>query len=105
MDYEIDERWLEMDYGDLDGLPVADVPRRHVGAVAHRSGLRPPVARRAWRDGHPCCRCHRRPAGAAAVDQMVVVTTHVSPIKAAMAWALGVDLTITWRSQIDQASV
>ena len=35
----------------------------------------------------------------------VVVVSHATPIKAAMAWALGVDVTITWRSQIDQASI
>ena len=35
----------------------------------------------------------------------IVVVSHATPIKAAMAWALGVDVTITWRSQIDQASV
>ena len=35
----------------------------------------------------------------------IVVVSHATPIKAAMAWALGVDVGITWRSHIDQASV
>ena len=24
--YDIDERWIELDYGDLDGVPLRDVP-------------------------------------------------------------------------------
>jgi len=40
-----------------------------------------------------------------AVDAEVVVVTHATPIKVAMAWALGVDPSITWRSFVDQASV
>ena len=35
----------------------------------------------------------------------VVVVSHATPIKAAMAWALGVAVTLTWRSRIDQASI
>lgn len=41
----------------------------------------------------------------AAVDQEIVVVTHATPIKAAMAWALGVDVSIVWRSFVDQASI
>ncbi|SUZ62101.1 uncharacterized protein METZ01_LOCUS14955, partial [marine metagenome] len=26
MDVEVDDRWIEMDYGEFDGRPVADVP-------------------------------------------------------------------------------
>ena len=26
VELEVDERWIEMDYGDFDGRPVADVP-------------------------------------------------------------------------------
>jgi len=34
-----------------------------------------------------------------------VVVTHVSPIKSAMAWALGVDVGVGWRSHLDTASI
>lgn len=37
--------------------------------------------------------------------QTIVVTSHVSPIKAAVMWALGVDMTVGWRCHLDQASV
>ena len=35
----------------------------------------------------------------------VVVVSHVSPIKAAVAWALGASVDIAWRSHLDQASI
>ena len=42
---------------------------------------------------------------AEAQDRHVVVVTHATPVKAAMAWALGVDVRIAARSWVDQASV
>jgi broad specificity phosphatase PhoE len=41
----------------------------------------------------------------AARTQEIVVVTHATPIKVAMAWALGVDASIVWRSHIDPASI
>jgi broad specificity phosphatase PhoE len=35
----------------------------------------------------------------------VVVFTHVSPLKAAVAWALGVGGATSWRTRVDPASV
>jgi broad specificity phosphatase PhoE len=34
-----------------------------------------------------------------------VIVTHVSPIKSSIAWALGVDVGVGWRTQLDTASV
>ena len=47
------------------------------------------------------------PAGtvAGAAEQDVVVVTHVSPIKAAVAWALGVGDETSWRMFVDVASL
>jgi broad specificity phosphatase PhoE len=42
---------------------------------------------------------------AEAQDADIIVVTHVSPIKAALAWALRVDDTIAWRMFVDVASV
>jgi broad specificity phosphatase PhoE len=104
MPYEIDDRWIELDYGSLDGVPVAEVgdevwsqwradSRYRAGGGESLEDLRERVV----------------PATeellAASVDQLIVVTTHVSPIKAAMTWALGVDVTVGWRCHLDQASV
>ena len=46
-------------------------------------------------------------AGLAAAqgDSHVIVVSHVSPIKAAIAWALGVGIEISWRTSLDRASM
>jgi probable phosphoglycerate mutase len=38
-------------------------------------------------------------------DQDVVIVSHVSPIKAAVAWVLGVDVGISWRMHLQPASI
>ena len=102
--YEVDERWIELDYGTLDGVPVADVgdeiwARWRVDPHYQPGG------------GESLTVMHDRVIAAAeelladAHEQTIVVTTHVSPIKAAMTWALGVDVTVGWRCHLDQASV
>ena len=104
MPYEVDDRWIELDYGSLDGVPVADVD----GEVWER-----------WRvdrtyqagGGESFDAMEKRVLPAAeellaeSMEQTIVVTTHVTPIKAAVAWALGVDVTVGWRCHLDQASV
>jgi broad specificity phosphatase PhoE len=102
--YEVDDRWLELDYGSLDGVPVADVgddvwARWRVDPHYRAGG------------GESMDEMHKRSVEAAeelladSRDQMIVVTSHVSPIKAVVAWALGVDVTVGWRFHLDQASV
>lgn len=101
---EVDERWIELDYGSLDGTPVRDV----TSDVWAR-----------WRQdpdfvpggGESLAHLHDRVVDAcedvldSAVDHDVVVVSHVSPIKAAMAWALGVGIDTSWRAHLDQASI
>ncbi|HEX9258590.1 MAG TPA: histidine phosphatase family protein [Acidimicrobiales bacterium] len=104
MRVEIDDRWIELDYGDLDGKPVAEV-----GAEVWAQ----------WRvdldyvpaGGESLAALNRRVVGAceellpvfATID--LVVVSHVSPIKAAVAWALGAGAEVGWRSHLDQASI
>ena len=40
-----------------------------------------------------------------AADADVAVVTHVSPIKSAVAWALGATIAISWRSHLSPASI
>ena len=101
---EIDERWLELDYGIYDGRP--------------QSALDPAEWKR-WRADPDFCveggeslsalLARVRPAlddlAAAAREQDIVVVSHVSPIKATIAWALDVGIEISWRCQLDQASI
>ncbi len=104
MEMEIDERWLEMDYGELDGLALSDVPRHQWQQWISDPDFRPPGGESLREMGtrvHAACDDLLE----AARDHDIVVVSHATPIKAAMAWALGVDVGITWRSQIDQASI
>lgn len=101
---EIDDRWLEMDYGDFDGVAMADVPRDMWAEWITNPDFRPPGGESLQEMGDRVFAACDDLLEAARTSDIVVVS-HATPIKAAMAWALGVDVTITWRSQIDQASI
>lgn len=101
---EVDERWIELDYGDLEGTPTADVPREtwaewRADVCYHPEG------------GESLVELQERVAGACdelieeATRRDVVVVTHVSPVKAAVAWALGVGCEVSWRTFVTPASV
>lgn len=104
MPYEIDDRWVELDYGSLDGVPIADV-----GEDIWAKWRSDPTYRAGG--GESMEAMGRRSVAAAqeliddARDQMIVVASHVSPIKAVVAWALGVDVSVVWAMHLDQASV
>jgi broad specificity phosphatase PhoE len=99
----VDERWAEIDYGIYDGQELEAVPdlwRQWGGDIGYvpeggeslaAVGVRVRAA------------CDDLWAEAAARD--VVVVTHVSPLKAAVAWALGVGDEAVWRMFVDVASV
>lgn len=101
---QLDERWIEMDYGSLDGSPVSSVPD-DVRRRWHRDAAFAPG------DGEPLTSVARRVR--AACDELidearvgdVLVVSHVSPIKAAVAWALGVAEIVAWRMWLDDAAV
>ncbi len=104
VELELDERWLEMDYGEFDGVVITDLPRDLFRnwmtdpefAAPGGESLRMLATR-----VHAAC----EELLEAARDQEIVVVTHATPIKVAMAWALGVDVGIVWRSHVDQASI
>jgi broad specificity phosphatase PhoE/uncharacterized membrane protein YbhN (UPF0104 family) len=103
-DVEVDARWIEMDYGDLDGRP----------ATALDEG-----SWRTWRQdpefvpaggeslAEVCTRVHEACAELAddAARGDVVVVSHVSPIKAAVTWALGVGDEVGWRMFLGDAAI
>ena len=100
----IDERWIELDYGSFEGTPVVDVPEetwvrwRADAEYAPGGGesLRALGAR-------VSDACRELIAESEATD--VIVVTHVSPVKAATAWALGVGDEVTWRMYVAPGSV
>ncbi len=102
--FDIDERWIELDYGSYEGLRQAEVPSN------------------VWRDwrsdndfatpqGESLNQVQRRVAEACddlaqrLNGRTVVVVSHVSPIKSAVAWALGVDASVGWKTQLSTASI
>jgi broad specificity phosphatase PhoE len=101
---EIDERWIELDYGEYDGCPVTSVGSevwarwRDDAAYVPAGGesLTTMAAR-------VVSACESLRDAAAAAD--IVVVSHVSPIKTAVAWALGAGAEVGWRSHLDQASI
>jgi broad specificity phosphatase PhoE len=101
---EIDERWIELDYGELDGLPASAVAEDLWVRWNTDASFAPP-------NGESLAALGTRVRSACesladvAASGVVVVVTHVSPIKAAMAWALDVPQTIAWRMYVEDASV
>src|SRR5207244_181247 len=101
---EVDERWIELDYGIWDGRPLAEVPAE----LWARWRTDPEFAPEG---GESLAALGRRVADACqaladeAVTDDVVVVSHVSPIKAAVAWALGVGDGVAWRMFVDVASL
>ena len=102
VDVEIDDRWIELDYGDWDGRPISDLPEGTWDRWHRDLGVRPP-------NGETLEELGVRVRGALeslATDPVdhIVVVSHVSPIKAAVAWALGVDDLVTWRTYLTTGS-
>lgn len=101
---EVDERWTELDYGEFEGRPVKDVPNSTWQRWRRDASYSPP-------GGESLAALGRRVRDACEEltsddrDDDVAVISHVSPIKAAIAWALGVDDTVAWRMFLDQASI
>ena len=101
---ETDADWIELDYGELEGVPIGDVDSS---------------VWRSWRDDpefapvggesfahldrrvHDACRRLASTAG----DDDVIVVSHVSPIKSAVAWSIGASTSIVHRMRLGQAAI
>jgi broad specificity phosphatase PhoE len=101
---EVDERWIELDYGDLDGTPLRDVPIDVWTGWQADAAWCPPGGESLVDLGHRVHdACEDLADAASSAD--VVVVTHVSPVKAALAWALAVGIEISWRAFVAPASI
>ena len=100
----LDERWIELDYGEWDELPITEVTADQWTQWRSDSTFAPPGGESlAELDQRVAEACNDLLAEAAELN--VAVFTHVSPIKSAMAWALGVEEQISWRLQVGQAQI
>jgi broad specificity phosphatase PhoE len=102
---EVDERWIELDYGELDGTPLSEVPPTTWVAWQGDVDWAPPGgeshAQLGERVRAACDELATVPAG----DGDVLVVSHVSPIKAAVAWALGVGDEVAWHLFLAPGSI
>ena len=101
---EVDERWIELDYGELDGTPVREVPAERWAAWRADVDWAPPGGESLRALGARVRAACTELADQARHDHVVVVS-HVSPIKAAAAWAMGVGDEVSWRLFLAPASV
>jgi broad specificity phosphatase PhoE len=101
---EIDERWVELDYGGLDGQAIADVPSEVWDAWRSDTAFTPAGGESIAALGARV-REGLEALVSAAEGGSVAVVSHVSPIKAAVAWALGVGDEVTWRMFVAPASI
>lgn len=110
VEVEGDERWIELDYGELDGTPLSEVPPATWAAWQADVDWAPPGGEshsQLGRRVRSACDELAVAAAAAAADGAgdVVVVSHVSPIKAAVAWALDVGDEVAWHLFLEPASI
>ncbi len=101
---EIDERLVELDYGEYDLTPLRDVPNDVWRQWRLDPDFRPPGGETLVELAERVSEVLDELAGPA-VEGDIVLVSHVSPIKAALAWTLGVPIAISWRCFVAPASL
>jgi alpha-ribazole phosphatase len=106
---EVDDRWVEVDYGELDGTVLGDVPAEVWTRWRTDPGYHPPggesLAEAGARVRAACEELFAEDGAGARGEGDVVVVSHVSPIKAATCWALGLGDEGAWRLYLGTGSV
>ena len=109
LDVEVAPEWAELDYGTWDGRRLADVSAEQWARWRSDDTWAPPGGESLVvvqeRVGLALVALGR-PGGsdAASEDDVTVIVSHVSPIKAAMCWALGVGPAVSWRVRLEPAA-
>jgi len=97
----VDQRLVEIDWGTWEGRPAGSLAVADVDRWRAEDGTAP--------EGESLDSLSRRVESFCAEmleeDGLVVAVSHVSPIKAAAAWALGVDGAVAWRMFLGLASI
>jgi broad specificity phosphatase PhoE len=101
---DVDERLIEVDYGEYDGVPLGELPADLVWKWRHDADFAPPGGESLASVGKRMGEYTSEVLDALA-DGPVVAVSHVSPIKAAVLWALGLPDLYAWRLRLDNASV
>ncbi len=110
LDAVVKESFIEVDYGTLDGQPVSVVTADQWRAFESDHDL-------ALGDGESLQEVDRRvhrELDALLEDEEsllhdhyhhLAIVSHVSPIKSALTWALGVPGSVAWRTRLDNGSI
>jgi broad specificity phosphatase PhoE len=107
---QIDERWIEVGYGEFECQPLRDIPADVWLEWRKNPSFRPAggetLAEVDQRVAQACTELFGTDgAGARHPEADVVIVSHVTPIKAAVAWALGAEEGLSWRLHLNTASV
>lgn len=103
-DVATDDRWIELAYGEFEGVPVGEVP---------------PDVWQSWRTNSDFATKGGESFGSlnervrSACEELserldgrdIVVVSHVSPIKSAVSWALNTTMDIMFHCHLSQASL
>ena len=106
----VDDRFIEVDYGHFDGMALADIPREFWSAWRNDPHFTPEggesLAAVRQRVGNALEELFATAGeGARRDDGSLVIVSHVSPIKAAVAWVLGASDDAVWKMHLSNASV
>ncbi|MEI6710551.1 MAG: histidine phosphatase family protein [Actinomycetota bacterium] len=107
---KVQEAFIEVDYGSLDGQPLSTISSEEWRAFEHDHDL-------AFGGGESLHQVDSRVH--AALDELLedtasllhdserhlVIVSHMSPVKSAVAWALGVPGSVAWRTRVSNASI
>lgn len=101
---EVEGRLIELDYGELEGRRPADLSRGEWATWRSDASWRPPGG-----ETLPELYDRLEPLWASLASEAaagdVICVTHVSPIKAAVAWVLGAGPDISWKLSLGVASI
>lgn len=100
----VEERLIELDYGELEGRRPSELSPELWAAWRADPGWQPP-------GGESLVQLHARvdplwaSLAAEAASGDVIAVSHVSPIKAAVAWAIGAGPGLAWRLSLPVCSI
>ena len=99
---ETDENWIELDYGEWEGAYLNTISKEIWSEWKSNPSFKPPKGESLEILGARVKSFLENVQRNS--KQHLLIVTHVSPIKAAVAWTLGVDDSVGWRTRLDTAS-
>ncbi len=101
---EFDERLIEINYGEWEGLTFAELPDGAINEWYRDPTFTPPGGESLQQVGARVGTFAAETLERAGKETIVAVS-HVSPIKAAVAWAVGLSDELAWKFRLDVASL